>query len=177
MAKTRQQKEEAVTILSEKLQRAKSVVFADYRGLTMSQLSQIRNSLREEGAEFSVTKNSLLRLALKNDRLEVSDDVLEGPVATLFSFEDELLPIKSLVKSLKDFSIGSVKGGIFEGELVDQYKINSLASLPSKDELRAKVVGGLGAPLYGIVGVLQANIRNLVYALDQIRVSKGGEVS
>jgi large subunit ribosomal protein L10 len=97
------------------------------------------------------------------------------PVATLFAFGDEITPIKILTKSLKDTGIGKVKGGVMEGEYLDEYKINKLAQLPSKDELRAKVVGSLGAPLYGIVGVLQANIRNLVYALDQIRKSKGGE--
>jgi len=63
------------------------------------------------------------------------------------------------------------------GEFIDEYKVNRLATLPSKDELRAKVVGTLGAPLYGIVGVLQANLRNLVYALDQIRISRGGEAT
>lgn len=176
MPKTRAQKEETVTLLSDKLTRAKSVVFADYKGLSMSQLSDIRNTLRDQGAEFSVTKNNLLKLATPASNLQLPDSVFEGPLATLFAYDDQISPIKSLVKALKDYSLGSIKGGVFEGEFMDQYKINSLAALPSKDELRAKVVGSLGAPLYGIVGVLQANLRNLVYALDQIRVSKGGEV-
>ena len=76
---------------------------------------------------------------------------------------------------MKDFQIGKVKAGILEGEVLDEYKLVQLANLPTKDELRAKVVGSLGAPLYGIVGVLQANIRNLVYALDQVRIMRGGE--
>lgn len=175
MPKTRVQKENMVAELTEKLSRSKSVVFADYKGLTMAQLNELRKALRDQSAEFSVTKNNLLKLALSNSQLTIAEELLDGPTATLFSFEEEISPIKSLTKSLKDASMGSVKGGFLNGEFLDQYKINKLATLPSKDELRAKVVGGLGAPLYGIVGVLQANLRNLVYALDQIRVSKGGE--
>lgn len=175
MPKTRAQKEENVQTLTNKLAEAKSVVFADYKGLNMKALSDLRNDLRKQQAEFSVTKNNLLTRALENSNLKADDQALMGPTATLFTFEDEISPIKALVQALKTAGVGSIKGGLVEGEYYDQYKIIQLSNLPSKDELRAKVVGGLGAPLYGIVGVLQANIRNLVYALDQIRVSKGGE--
>lgn len=175
MAKTRVQKEEIVQKLSEKLQKANSVVFADFKGMNMAQLSDLRDKLSEQSAQFSVTKNSLLQLASKNSNLTLDQSIFEGPIATLFAFGDEITPIKTLAKAIKDNQIGDVKGGIFEGEFFDKYKINKLAQLPSKEELRAKVVGSLGAPLYGIVGVLQANLRNLVYALEQIRVSKGGE--
>ncbi len=176
MAKTRIQKEDIVTRLADELNKAKSVVFADYKGLNMSQLDSLRQQLEETGATFSITKNSLLKIAMQNltNSYQLPSTTLEGPTATLMAFEDEISPIKVLVKALKDFQIGSVKAGVLDGEVIDQYKINKLASLPSKDELRAKVVGSLGSPLYGIVGVLQANLRNLVYALDQIRVSKGG---
>lgn len=182
MPKTRKQKEEIVAKLTEKLANAKSVVFADYKGLTMAQLGALRKQLSEVGGQFSVTKNNLLKLALNNSQLTINNDQLfEGPVATLFAYDDEITPIKILAKALKDLpadrqgnQIGSVKGGFFEGEFADQIKINKLASLPSKDELKAKIVGSLGAPLYGIVGVLQANLRNLVYVLDQIKIMRGG---
>jgi len=176
MPKTRIQKEETVATLTDKLGKAKSVVFADYKGLTMSALSDIRKQLREQNAEFGITKNNLLKIALKNVNLSVDDVVSQGPTATLFSYEDEISPIKVLTKAIKDTQIGSVKGGILNGEFMDQYMVNKLANLPSKDELRAKTVGVLVAPLQGIVGVLNANLRNLVYALDQVRISKGGEV-
>lgn len=175
MPKTRQQKQDLVTKLTEKLSQAKSVVFTDYKGLTMAQLTDLRNKLRELGAEFTITKNNLLKLALKNSQLTIDNGQLfEGPTATLFANDDEISPIKILVKALKDTAIGSIKSGIFEDELIDDVMIQKLASLPSKDELRAKVVMSLTSPLYGIVGVLQANLRNLVYALEQIKVIKGG---
>lgn len=152
------------------------MVFADYKGLNMAQLSDLRSKLRQSSAEFSITKNTLLKLAFQNSNLRhLVSDIWTGPTATLFAYEDEVIPIKVLVKALKDASKGFIKAGLLEGQLMDDIQINRLAQLPSKDELRAKVVGGLGAPLYGIVGVLQANLRNLVYALDQIRISRGGE--
>ena len=175
MPKTRVQKEETVAKLTSQLAAAKSVVFADYKGLTMSQLSDVRNQLSEVGGKLSVTKNNLLKISLQSTNYQLPATLFEGPVATLIASYDEIAPIKVLVKALKDFQMGKVKAGILEGEVLDEYKLVQLANLPTKNELRAKVVGSLGAPLYGIVGVLQANLRNLVYALDQIRVVRGGE--
>lgn len=178
MPKTRQQKEQTVQVLTDKFSKAKSVVFTDYQGMTMGQLSSLRDQLREMGAELTITKNNLVKIALKDNKIGLLDNaILEGPLATLFAFGEEITPIKVLTKAIKENQIGKIKGGLLNGEFVDQYKVIKLAQLPSKEELRAKVVGGLGAPLYGIVGVLQANIRNLVYSLDQIRVLKGGEQS
>lgn len=176
MAKTRAQKEQSVSQYSEKLQKARSVVFADYKGLKMSQMSALRNQLRDQEAEFTVTKNTLLKLALKNSSLDTpNSELFSGPLATLFSYGDEISPIKALVKTIKDAQTGKIKGGIFGTDFMDGFAITRLANLPSKLELQTKVVGCLNAPLQGIVGVLNANIRNLVYTIDQIRVSKGGE--
>ena len=168
MAKTRLQKEETVSSLTDKFGRAKSVVFADYQGLTMKDLTNLRNKLFEVGAEFTITKNTLVKRALPSTDLS-------GPTATLLSFDDEISPIKLLVKALKDAGIGKVKSGFLGSEILDEQKIIQLSNLPTKDELRGKMVGVLVAPLQGMVGVLQGNLRNLVYALEQIKISKGGE--
>lgn len=178
--KTRAQKEEDIVKLTEKFGRAKSVVFADYRGLTMKQLSELRDKLYDIQAEFTVTKNTLLKLAIPNsssptskgDQIPVTS--FDGPTATLFAYDDEISPIKLLVKSLKDAGIGKIKGGFLGSDFLDEYRIISLSNLPTKDELRAKTVGILVAPLQGIVGVLQGNLRNLVYALSEIQKMKGG---
>lgn len=177
--KSKQAKITMVSDISTKLAKSHSVVFADYQGLTMSQLSQLRNKLKDSQAEFSVTKNTLLKLALANAQLATdnlqSDNVFQGPIATLFAYGDEITPIKTLVKALKDFSKGRVKAGFLGTDYLDQYKIISLSQLPSKLELQGQVVGVLAAPLQGIVGVLNANLKGLVYALDQIRIQRGGE--
>ncbi len=174
MAKTRQQKEENLKILQEKFSRAKSVVFADYRGMTMKQLSELRDKLRDQDAEFTVTKNTLLDRALPASNFQLPTSSFNGPTATLFAYDDEISPIKLLVKALKDAGIGKVKSGLLGTESLDEFRVIQLAGLPTKDELRAKTVGVLVAPLQGMVGVLQANLRNLVYALSEIQKSKGG---
>lgn len=177
MPKTRVQKEESVVKYTEKLQKAKSVTFVDYKGLNTSQVSILRNTLRDQGAEFTVTKNNLLKLALEKSsdyRLPATaENLFKGPIATLFSFEDDVSPIRSLVKTLKDSQVGKIKGGILDAVFMDEFSIVRLAELPSKLELQAKVVGTLAVPLQGMVGVLQGNFRNLVFALDQIKQQKG----
>lgn len=190
MAKTRPQKEDLVQQISEKLAKAKSVVFADYRGLTMKQLSDLRSKLRDLDAEFTITKNTLLKRAMKeiasspsaprndviaSERSERGNLIYDGPTATLFAYDDQITPIKILVKALKDAAIGKIKMGFLGTESLDESKIQYLASLPSKDELRGQTVGLLAAPLQGIVSVLQGNLRNLVYALNGIRKAKGGD--
>lgn len=178
MPKTRVQKEESVVKLKEKLDKATALVFTDYKGLTMTQLSDLRNKLRDQNAEFNITKNSLLTHAVKSTNYELpANNSFEGPTATLFAYDDQISPIKILVKAFKDFTIGKVKFGYLGTEALDEAKIIQLSTLPTKDELRGKVVGVLVAPLTGMVSVLQGNLRNLVYVLDGIRKAKGGDVT
>ena len=167
MAKTRQQKEEIVSKLSEQLGKAKAVVFADYKGLTMKQLSDLRNKLRDVQGELTITKNTLLERALPTT-YHLPPTTYQGPTATLFAYDDEISPIKILVKTLKDLSLGKVKSGFLGNTALDEGRILQLAALPTKDELRGKTVGVLAAPLQGMVSVLQGNLRNLVYALSEI---------
>lgn len=168
MAKTRLQKQAEVQQLTEKLGKAKAVVFTDYKGLNMKQLSELRDKLRETNSEFTITKNTMLARALPTSNFE-------GPTATLFAYDDEISPIKILVKALKDATIGKVKSGFLGDTALDEAKILQLSTLPTKDELRAKTVGVLVAPLQGILSVLNGNLRNLVFALNQIKLTKGGE--
>ncbi|MDO8638162.1 MAG: 50S ribosomal protein L10 [Candidatus Daviesbacteria bacterium] len=172
MPKTKAQKIAKVADLTQKLGKAKSVVFADYQGLTMNQLSDLRNKLRDAGAEFEVTKNSLLNIALPASSLQVPASSLEGPTATLFSYEDEIAPIKILVKAFKDAQKGSVKAGLLNNDILDALSITRLANLPTKLELQTKMVGSLSSPLYGLVNVLQGNLRGLVQALNQVKMQR-----
>jgi len=174
MAKTRQQKEEITANLQEKLSKAKALIFADYKGMSMKQLSELRNLLRNQQAEFIITKNALLERAALNTTYHLLPTTYQGPTATLFAYDDQITPIKILVKALKDAAIGKVKAGFLGAEVLDENKILTLASLPTKDELKGQVVGVLVAPLQGMVSVLQGNLRNLVYALSEIQKTKGG---
>jgi large subunit ribosomal protein L10 len=176
MSKTKVQKQQLVQEITDKLAKSKSVVFADYQGLTMAQLADMRNKLSETGSELEVTKNTLLKLALENNKLAVLDDsAISGATATLYAYEDEIAPLKELTKALNEAQIGSVKGAFLNGEFLNKDQAIQLSTLPGKDELRGGIVGAIGGPLYGVVGVLQANLRNFVYVLEQYRKMKGGE--
>ena len=174
MAKTRQQKEDSVTKLSKQLDKAKSVVFADYKGLTMKQLSDLRDKLHDTNAKLTITKNSLLKRAMP-ETYDPQPTTYQGPTATLFTYDDEISSLKILVKALKNAAVGRIKSGFFGNVSLDEEKVLQLAALPTKLELRGKTIGILAAPLQGMISVLNGNLRNLVYALNQIKLSKGGE--
>jgi len=177
MAKTRIQKQNSVAILTDKLNRSKSVIFADYKGIKTSEFDNLRKKLKEQGAEITVIKNTLLDIALKSARGGSLTSIFEGPTAVMFAYDDDIIPMKILVKAIKDYQKGSIKSGFLGIDFLDLISIQRLASLPSKLELQAKVVGVLTAPLSGMVGVLQGNLANLVYLLDQVRRQKGGELN
>jgi large subunit ribosomal protein L10 len=166
-------KEATLVEIKEKISKAKSLVMTDYRGLTMVQLSELRSTLGESG-EFSVTKNTILARALNEaGMMDVTADTFAGPTAVLFSYEDEVGPIKVLTKfSTTANSLPTIKCGVIDSAVLDAARVVQLSKLPGKQELRGQVVGTLAAPLSGFVSVLNGNIRNLVYALQAISDKK-----
>ncbi|HEX7456607.1 MAG TPA: 50S ribosomal protein L10 [Candidatus Nanoarchaeia archaeon] len=169
MAKiSREEKEQIVENLKEKLEKAVSFVLTDYHGLTVPQLQELKQELKEADAEFSVVKNTLLTRASKKTTKEIAQENLEGPTAALFSFGDPIEPIKKLTTFIKKYELPNIKGGLFEKSLLSKEDVIGLSKIPSKIELYAKVAGSLNSPIYGLVGVLNANLRNLVYVLSQV---------
>lgn len=168
-------KKEKVAELSKKIKDAKSFILADYRGLSVEQDTKLRRAMREAGIEYAVVKNSIARFAAKENGYEGLEEYLKGPTAIAMSMQDPVSPSKVLFKFAKDYEKLDIKAGVVEGRIVDIEGIKSIASLPSKEELVAKVVGGLSGPLYGIVNVLNANIRGLAVALSAIAEKKQAE--
>lgn len=168
----REIKEGTVADLTEKVSRAKTLAFADYRGLTVNQVSELRKKIKEAGGEMLVTKNTLMQRALSGNKIEVELEKLAGPTATIFAYEDEIAPIKTVAEAGKVTGLPAFKFGFFNKDFLDVNGLKQLATIPSKIELQAKVVGALSSPIYGIASVLQANIRNIVYVLDQVAKSK-----
>ncbi|NLY17471.1 MAG: 50S ribosomal protein L10 [Clostridiaceae bacterium] len=168
-------KKEKVAHWSKKFKEAKSFVLADYRGLTVEQDTKLRKAMREAEIEYSVVKNSIARFAAKENGYDGLDEYLKGPTAIALSMQDPVTPSKVLSKFAKEFGKLDIKAGVVEGKILDIESIKSIANLPSKEELVAKVVGGLSGPLYGIVNVLNANIRGLVIALNAIAEKKQAE--
>ncbi|MBU2235740.1 50S ribosomal protein L10 [Patescibacteria group bacterium] len=173
MPKTRDQKEEIVKTLAERLTEMKSVVFINYSGLNVKSFETLRNQLREEQVECNVVKKTLIERALKQAKLEGIDiNSLEGQVAVAMGFNDEVAPARILRTFQKDNEALDMLGGILEGNYIDKAKVLELADLPSREQLLAQFVGSLRAPLSGLVNVLQGNMRGLINALNAIQEQK-----
>lgn len=173
MAISRKKKEELIENLSEKLTKSKSAVLCDYKGLSVEEINEVRNELREKGIEFKVIKNTLFGLAVKKANLDVDPKELANhPVAVAFGYEDEVAPAKVVFNFAKDHESLEIIGGILEGKSIDKTAVNSLAQVPSREELIAKMIGSMNAPVSNFVGVMHANLRNVVGVLDAIRQQK-----
>ncbi len=167
-----EQKKEVVSELSKKIKEAKAMVFADYRGLTVEQDTELRNALRKAGVEYKVVKNTLTRFAAKENGLEGLEPFLKGPTAMAVSDTDPVAPAKVLSEYVKKYEKLELKVGVVEGKIIDEKGINALAELPPREVLIAKVLGGFNAPISGLVNVLNGNIRGLVVALNAIAEQK-----
>lgn len=173
MAKTREQKEVIVTDLTDKFGNMKSAVFTAVSGYTMDDANELRKEAKEQGLDVLIAKKTLLSLAAEKAGLKGLDPkVLEGSVLTMIGYEDEVAPARVMAKFIKDREGMAILAGFLEGEAVTDEMIMSLAKLPSKDELLAKMVGSINAPVSGFVGVLGANLRNLVGVLGAIEKTK-----
>lgn len=167
MAITKEQKKEILADLVDKFGRSKAVVFSDYRGLDVASVSDLRNRLREKGAEAKVAKKTLIKLAAEENNIEgLSDDMLEGPVSATFSYEDELSGLQVLFKFSKENDNLKLLGGIVDGKPVDADTIKQLAQLPSKEELIAKLMGSINAPVSNAVGLLGNLIGSFVRVMN-----------
>jgi large subunit ribosomal protein L10 len=174
MPKSKQQKRDVLAGLADKIQRAKSIVFTSFNALTVKDNEELRSKLRAENSEYYVAKKTLLGLAFKKNPIEGLDvKSLDGKVAAIFAYEDEVAPAKVVQGFRKDREdkIAFI-GGVLEGRFLSQTDMESLAKLPSKKELYAKMVGSMNAPISGFVNVLAGNLRGLVTALKAIGDSK-----
>ena len=154
-------KKEEVAKLAEEFKDAKVVLLTDYRGITVSDVTSLRNDIRNANAEYRVIKNNIIRRALETNGENGLDEVLEGPTAVIIGKEDYLEPAKAIYNFTKSHDFYKIKGGIVEGKVMTAEEIITLAKLPSRQELLAK-----------LAGALLGNITKLAVALDQVRVQK-----
>jgi large subunit ribosomal protein L10 len=159
-------KEAQVTELREKLGKTQSLVFADYRGIDVPTVTGLREEFRKVQAEYKVFKNTLVKLAVKGTPMEGIGKHLEGTTALIFSYESPSAAAKVATKFAKDSEKFAVKGGYFEGTVLDKTGVEGLASMPGKDELRAKLLATFMAPATDLVRTLSAGAQNFVYLLS-----------
>lgn len=169
---TLKKKEAVVDSIKEKLEASQSVVLIDYRGLTVAEVTELRNQMREAGVEYQVLKNTMIKRAAEKAGIEGLDPILEGPTAVAFGINDPVAPAKILTKFAKDTKKITIKGGVLAGNAIDVAAVENLAKLPSKEELIAKMLGSLNAPITGLVMVLSGVTSKFVRTLESIRVQK-----
>ncbi len=151
----RSDKNDFVQNLKEELKNSSSVVVAHYAGLSVAETDSLRNELRSNGAKFKVTKNRLTKIALTGTPYESIEDLFNGPTAIAYS-SDPVAPARVSVEFEKKYENFKILGGSYEGEKIDNAKINFLATLPSLDQIRAKLLGLLNAPAQKIASITQA---------------------
>ena len=173
MPKTRQQKEEVLQNLTNDLKNAKATTLANFRAISVKSDQSLRKELRASNISYSIVKKTLLRKVLAS--LKYPTDVvdnIDGNIAIAISKEDEVAGAKLINNFSKENETMSIIGGILENNWIDKTKIKELAKLPNKDELIAKTVYTIKAPITSFVNVLAGNARNLVNVLNAIKDTK-----
>src|SRR5262245_49940095 len=152
--------------LSDQLAKASLVIVTDYRGLKVADLQTLRGNLRPSGAEFRVAKNTLTRLAAEKAGVAGLDALLEGPSALVFAYTDPVQSAKAISDFVRSSRILAIKGGVMGERPVSAADVEAIATLPSREELMAKLLGMLNSPMSRAVGVLSGPSRSIVYLMN-----------
>jgi len=170
-----QEKVTAVADLRSRLGGVKTIVLTEYRGLTVQQLSELRKQLRAVSAYYEVVKNRLARLAVASTEFEPLGPHLKGPTGVIISKEDPVAVAKALHAFARAHQALAIKAGYVEGQVLPPTELKALADLPSRDALRAQLVGAIQGGLARVVGILTASQRDLVYVLQQHGAAGGAD--
>jgi large subunit ribosomal protein L10 len=173
---SREKKQQIVAEFKDKLSKAQTVIFTSFSGLAVEDETVLRRKFKEANSEYKVYKNTLMTIAARE--LGYGDDLIkyfEGPTSVAFGYEDPVAPAKILTEFMKDHKGLELKVGIVNGKIVSPQEIEALAKLPSREELLAKALGSMKAPITNLVFVLSGTLRSLVYALNAIKEKKQAE--
>ena len=164
MSNAIEMKKAVVAEIKEKLVAAKSVVLIDYRGLTVAEVTELRNQCRKAGVEYAVLKNTMVSLAAKEAGIEGLESFLKGPTAVAFGMEDAVAPAKVLTEFIKKTKKTEVKCGLLDGQILDAAGVEALAAIPSREVLIAKIMGSM-----------MSAVSKFVYVVEAIRKKAAGE--
>jgi large subunit ribosomal protein L10 len=163
----KEQKVEQVDVLTEKLKKAKVAVLTDYRGLTVSQMQELRGKLRTGNVEYRVVKNTLARRAADAAGYKALESALKGPIAIAFGYEDLSLPPRLINEFVRTTRLKlEVVGGLVEGRVFNRDQVKQLADLPSREVLLAQLLGTLQSPVGQLVGIMQTPLQQLMGVLE-----------
>ena len=167
-----EEKAKSVAAVQEKFKAAKIAIVTEYRGLTVAQMTRLRREIRKASGEYQVIKNTLVRRALKDSPYGSLDRLLEGPNGWIFGYEDPITLSKTLVKFIEGNEKLAIKGGLFEGEFMDQAKVKVLAQMPSRPELQAKLLALMQAPAVQLLRLIQEPGARVVRLVETLRKGK-----
>ena len=174
MAVTKAKKTEVLKDITDKFARAKAIYFSGYRGINVKKMVALRKKLHQSGVDYAIVKKTLFQIAAKNNNFpEIPEEIMQGPVAAAFSYADVILPAKVLHEFNKEAEQIEILGGLVDGKYINKAQAKELATLPSRTELLARLVGTLKSPISGFHGALSGILRKFVFALAAVRDKKG----
>lgn len=165
-------KNEKVEYFRKQFENAKVAIVTDYRGYSVEEITELRRKLQKSEADYTVTKNTLCKLASKGTSFENIEELLSGPSAIAFGFGDEVSAAKVVSGFIKENKKGEIKGAVLDGKVLSADEAKKLALLPTKEELYAKILGSINSPASGIVFGINGVMSALVRAVDAVRQQK-----
>ena len=169
---TKEEKSRVISELQGKFEKAKGIVFTDYRGLNVEEISGLRNSLREAELEYRVVKNTLARRAAEGTPVDAAKDYFTGPIGIAVGFDDPVLVAKRVIEFRKSNDKLEIKGGIIEGGVCTAEQIKTISELPSREVQLSMLVGAMQSPLSKFAGALNATLSQFIYAMEALKDKK-----
>lgn len=165
-------KENKIQEIKAKIEKAKVAIVTEYRGLSVEEITTLRRRLQKEDGDYTVTKNTLAKIAVKGTEYEVLTDCFKGPIALAFGFKDQVSPAKAIATFIKEAKKGEIIAAALDGKLLSAEEAKALATLPSKEEIYAKMLGCINSPASGIANSMNAVLTQLVRTLDAVKDKK-----
>ncbi|HDH11989.1 MAG TPA: 50S ribosomal protein L10 [Nitrospirae bacterium] len=169
-------KEEKIKVVSElqgKFERAKGVVFTDYRGLNVEEITELRNNLRSAALDYRVVKNTLAKRAAEGTPVNDAADIFSGPVGIAIGYDDPVLLVKKVLEFSKSNKKLGIRGGVIEGGVCSPEQIRTISELPPREVQLSMLVGAMQAPLSKFAGLLNSTLSQFIYALEALKNKKG----
>ena len=169
---TKEFKNSKIEHYKKQFENAKVAIVADYRGLSVEEITELRRGLQAKEADLTVTKNTLTKVATKDTNFESIAELMQGPTAIAFGYGDEVGAAKVLAKFIKENKKGEILGAVLDGKVLSADEAKKLASMPSKEEIYAKILGSINSPVTGIVYSVNGVMSALVRAVAAVRDTK-----
>ncbi len=166
------EKTQVVSELQKKFENAKGIVFTDYRGLNVEEITGLRNSLRESALEYRVVKNTLALIAAEGTPVDQAKEILAGPIGIAVGYDDPVLVVKKVLEFNKTNDKLEVKGGVVEGSVYSLNELMSIAKLPPKEVQLSMLAGAMKAPATKLAGLLSATLTRFAYAMEALKEKK-----